>query len=546
MFSIKSLFNKADYTNPRLFHQQAIPLNRIYIILLSVIYIFYGFFSRDPWKNEDVIGFGSIYSLIKKPISSWYDIYSLTWDSYGQIYYIYSGLITKFLLLFDVRVDHAIRIGTILLLFLILFLIWKISYNIATRKNFIPYVYPLGGEPSTTNYARCIADMSVMLFCSCIGSILRIHETTPFIFGIFLICLLIYTRLLRRFIFGILVLGVIVLFNHPLLSIICIFYIIYTYLKDFSYIFKNSYIFHILTVVYLVAIIFFLKHNFNYLSLELVQDRLNILATQFPTFTWPLLPFSIFSFFIWYKDKTVRLLFLQIILVIFLFLLDKQLHQAYFLYTLPSLCILSSLCFTKTSNAINKGIINFSIIGFSVLIISMWVIWGCWQLGIQTVNYLNFLNNDFTFKSIVFALGFTLLWIFIITNVKTLIERKVIWATPFIMSTGLTISWAIIVYLWLPAVNQVKTYRYVFNTINLYTKNSCVKVENLQAPQLASMSYMGNFKIGNNCQFILTYSPYKNDDVLYVPKDAVLIWQGRRILDKNEAFYLWKIQENSI
>ncbi|MFM2343654.1 MAG: hypothetical protein RLZZ210_262 [Pseudomonadota bacterium] len=509
------LFNKIYASNPRLVDKQVKPFSRVFIFAIVMLYVFYGFFNRDPWKNEDVIGFASILKLINTPFLNWNSTISLLpWNENGTAYYLFSAFISKIFIFLSVRVDHAVRIGAILLVLTTIYCIWKSVFILCLNRNFAPYEYPLGGQPEKDKYAKCMADISVLLFCGCIGAILRIHETTPFILGMCInsfVCYIIVDNLKRNY------------HKHLKLAfnILCFLILIYAN-------YNSSYL-----------------NNPNGFSFQTVLERLNVMVVQYPTFTWPLVPFAIFAFLCWYNQSIMQKLMLINLIAILVFIFDSKLHQGYFLYALPSLCILASLAFAKMPTNIHKIIIGFNIILFSFLLFSLWIIWVCWQNNIYLIKYLYYVNHDITLSAIIFATCATLLWFSTLYIYRNIVLEPPIWLSPYLMASGLTISWVVIVHLWLPAVNQIKTYRYVFNTINLYVNDSCVSVHDLQAPQMASLSYMAKFKVGNNCKFTLSYMPYtKNLLEITPPNNSVLVWQGRRLLDKDESFYLWKSVED--
>ncbi len=555
------LFNNAYAPNPRLSDKQVKPFSRVFLWITILVYVFYGFFNRDPWKNEDVIGFTSIYKLIDTPFFEWNKTISLlSWGKTGSLYYLFSAITAKFFIFLSVRVDHAVRIGATLLLLGSIFLIWKSVFKLCFYKNFVPYEYPLGGQPSKYKYAKCMADIGALLFCSCIGAILRIHETTPFILGIFLTSLLCYTiiyqgRLLVMLFLNALCLLISLYFNHSILAVFMYFILLFNGLDyvlfRFKYINDNinsKYFFLIKIVISILPILisFFYFNLIGSINYKSIITRLNILLIQYPTFTWPILPFAFYAFLYWRNESVVQKLMILNFISIFIFIFDTKLHQGYFLYAIPVLCILASLAFAKISITMHKAIIGFNIILFSLLLCALWIIWINWQDNIHVIKYLYHVNHDISITAVIFAGIASLVWLSMLFIYRKILLNPPIWLSSYLMASGLTISWVVIVHLWLPAVNQIKTYRYVFNTINLYVKDSCVKSHNLQAPQMASLYYMAKFKIGNNCKFILSYMPYTKNlsDIDIVPPDnSILVWQGRRLLDKDESFYLWQSLE---
>ncbi len=501
------------FLQPRLTSRQTQPIGRPHLYTLVLLYAFYGFFSRDPWKNDDVVGFASIYKLIKTPLYDWDNVLSLLyWNKGGDLYYVLSAIMAKLLIALNIRIDHSLRIATILFIVLTIYLIWSALFKLAKYIVFKPYEYPLGGHTDIHHYAICIADMGVFMFCACIGASLRLHETTPFILGMLNIAFvcqqIIYARYKTLFVY----------------LIFCIAYIFFFISKDFI----------------------------NMISFDMlyIYEKFSRLLLQYPTFTWPALPLAIYGLYIW-RCKIMYAIAFILFSIIALFVFLPSLNQAYFLYTLPPLCILASLGLIKLPFNIHKVIINFSIVFFSILLITLWSLWLLWYNNIILLPQLYYLNLIFTWKACIYAILTSLAWIIILVKYRKIWFNPFIWSSSYIMCLGLVVNWMLIVHLWMPAVNQAKTYRNVFNTINAHVQNNCVSIKGLKAPQLASLLYMAKFKIADDCPFILLYQDIaninsnnlnnSNDTNIKSNSDAILIWQGARILDRVEQFYLWEL-----
>jgi hypothetical protein len=509
----------------KIFYNQTQNLPRIYLYALLSLYIFYGFFNRDPWKNEDVIGFSKILMLAKRNIYS-YANYSN--DVAGGLYYIYSATVTKLFIFLNVRLVHSVRIGSLILVILILYAIWKSLFKLMHHPTFIPYKYPLGGESSIKNYAISMADNGTLLFTSCVGIILPMHETSFYVFNLAIIsyiCLIsvyvyVYASCPYKPIFS-------MLYGGLLGFLICLFALLY--FNNYDYMIMDA------------------SDKFNF-SLRFMFARLHSIVALYPTFTWPILPLAIAGFCCWSFNRFVQFLLMVCLISYVCFLCSVQFKQNHFLYTLPFMLILSTLLFAKLKPNMSKVIVQFNVLVYFVLICGLWGVWFFWQLSnINFVSYLSYVNKDYDLRSIFFAALATLVWLCSLFYIKKIAKTPAIWLAPFSMSSGLIFSWVIIIHLWMPAVNQVKTYRYVFNTIDLYVKNDCVILDGLKEPQIASVYYMAKFKVGkpnDKCAFILNYMPYINDatvDLGVYKSNYNLIWQGRRILDKDERFSLFKI-----
>jgi hypothetical protein len=498
------------FLQPRLTHQQTQTIGRLHLYTIILFYAFYGFFSRDPWKNDDVVGFTNIYKLIQIPLNDWKDLWALpSLHSSGDLYYILSAIVAKLLIVLNVRIDHSLRIATILFILITIYFIWISLFKLAQYAIFKPYEYPLGGHANIDNYATCIADMGAFMFCACIGASLRLHETTPFIFGMLNIAFvcqqIIYARYKTLVLYAVLFVAYMGIFITP-------------------------------NILAYTSIL-----NFN---IDNIYDKLKAFISQYPTFTWPALPLAIYTAYV-YRFKIIYYIVGIFVCIIGLYIFASSGNQAYFLYTLPPVCILAGLGLVKLPFNVHKAIINFSMVFFSILLITIWGIWLLWYNKIIVLQYLYYLNLSFTWKALIYSILVSIAWLFMLIKYRHIWSNPYIWSSAYIMCFGLVVNWMLIVHLWMPTVNQAKTYRGVFNKINTYVGNSCVSIQGLKKPQIASLLYMAKFKIEKNCPFVLSYQGNvlnTNDLTNIKPNaDAVLIWQGSRLLDKTEQFYLWEI-----
>jgi hypothetical protein len=165
--------------NPALVTQrEAKRLPRIPLLLLCAAYLVPGLFGRDPWKAADISAFGYMLS-IAEGRSAWWSptLGGLPPESALLPYWI--GAV--FIKLFGpwLGAPLAARIPFAILLGFVLMLTWYAAYHLARTEAAQPLPLAFGGEATSTDYARAIADGALLALIATLGLLQLGHETTP-------------------------------------------------------------------------------------------------------------------------------------------------------------------------------------------------------------------------------------------------------------------------------------------------------------------------------------------------------------------------------
>lgn len=165
--------------SPALVSQRAARrLPRSALLLLCAAYVLPGVFGRDPWRNADLVAFGTMLSLAEGR-SAWLSpaLGGLAVDAALLPYWLGAAAIR----LLSPLVDPALaaRLPFALLLALVMALCWYSTYHLARTEAAQPVAFAFGGEAAPVDYARAIADAAVLALIACLGLLQLGHETTP-------------------------------------------------------------------------------------------------------------------------------------------------------------------------------------------------------------------------------------------------------------------------------------------------------------------------------------------------------------------------------
>lgn len=152
-------------------------LPRWALILLCAAYLLPGQFGRGPWKNADITAFGYMAS-IADGRSPWTApaIASLPGDGALLPYWL-GALAIKAMPFLDPAL--AARLPFAALLAATLAFVWYSTQHLARTEAAQPAAFAFGGEASPTDYARALADGSVLALIATLGLLQLGHETTP-------------------------------------------------------------------------------------------------------------------------------------------------------------------------------------------------------------------------------------------------------------------------------------------------------------------------------------------------------------------------------
>ena len=190
------------------------------------------------------------------------------------------------------------------------------------------------------------------------------------------------------------------------------------------------------------------------------------------------------------------------------------------------------------------GIMLFGLIGSLI-----WLGWVAITIGYpakikERIVFLSGLNHlDFNWLFFLIALIVSIIWIFVCIRAKQTNKSTVSnWAI------GMTVSWSLLMTLWLPLLDSAKSYQSVFSSLNsaLQKKYTCINSLNVERQQRLLLNYYTDIKVQPlqvasqpNCDLYLILDT-KGTDKAHPGQNWKKIWTGKRPADRRESFRLFK------
>lgn len=175
--------------NPALVTQtSARAMPRWLLFLLCVLYGLPGFLGRDPWRTEDLLSFGHMFDLaaqLDRGVSMW-EVLAATPQILGAPMRASDSAFTPWIgawsihLAGDVlKADVASRLPFIAMLWASMGALWYGVYALARLPQAQPVALAFGGQANPIDYARALADGALLALMAALGMAQIGHEATP-------------------------------------------------------------------------------------------------------------------------------------------------------------------------------------------------------------------------------------------------------------------------------------------------------------------------------------------------------------------------------
>ena len=265
-------------------------------------------------------------------------------------------------------------------------------------------------------------------------------------------------------------------------------------------------------------------------------------------FTWPALPLFIFVLIKNYRNifqlKKIHLPLFFSISILFTLSLNAKIDQINLMPILLPFSVAAAggidLLRRSSASALNWfGILIFGFFGFVI-----WFFWFAAITGFPEIIYdrIFFLSGSyevkFEFLSFIFAFLISILWLYIIFNLK-ISNRSAIsnWAI------GITMVWVTFIMLVSPLIDNRKSYAPVFQDVKqqLSQSSSCLYIYNFSPNETNLLHYYSGIKAFDSnkdihCRMILL--SLNNESKMPSEYESWnQIWSGKRI-DRDKTYYI--------
>jgi 4-amino-4-deoxy-L-arabinose transferase and related glycosyltransferases of PMT family len=575
-------------TPARLTETATVKLSRPFLLVIGAIYILAGLFFRDPWKTDDVVGLATMMSALSQshwsgwlapqigvlahaqdgPLATWVGAFSI---------WLFAPLFEFFTPSHDGAII-ASRLPNLLWFGILVGSVWYGSYLLGRRPEPQPLELPFGGEPSVNDYGRMIADAALLLILATVGIVWRMHETSdvPALIAFQALAFFAVARTIDRPLSGAITLGIALglafltrgwIGSLPIMfAALCAFHPHGALWPRRAWLLLSAGIALAIGLAWWLPVQAYYPYwaqnwwLWNSQSFGLPQrDVLLSVLRDLPWFLWPTWPFALLAVWRWRDWITsphiwVPLMFLVWPLIVMLFLADVF-EPEYALMAVPS-AVLAAFALPTLRRAIVNSLDWFAVMCFSLTTATVWLGWFALHTGIPNQIHHNItrLTRGYevlvSWPSVMIALIGTLAWMAL---VRWRLHNKpaALWRGTVLSAGGLITTWLLLVTLWMPVLDYVRSYRQVSGQLARALKEharpgDCVRAHGVGTGQRASFLIFNgiDFSYDSNCSLLLQQTSQEaiQDGRAAFPDALAVLWQGRRGADRDEMFRLLRVK----
>ncbi len=503
---------------PAIVAQDAVRrLPRMALLLLCAAYVLPGFLGHAPLKSADMTAYGYMAELARGA-SDWLSpqLMGLAPDDGALLPYWLGAWAIEWAPAW-LASDFAARIPFILLLALTLGASWYASYYLARNPQAQPVAFAFGGEASPPDYARAMADGSLLALIACLGLAQLSHETTSALAQLCFTALTFFAfaalpyRTLVPAVCAVAGLTGLTLSGAPVISALLGSGSMLIYLLD-----RSPESGTVRTKVCWAGGIALLGALLDALAfwLDLWHWRIVLpqaswtewrsLGSLLLWFTWPAWPLALWTLWRWRhqlipghapsRHLSLPLLFSGLAVAT---TLSTASSENSLLLALPALSALAAFALPTLKRSVAALIDWFTLLFFSGGALVIWVIWIAMQTGVPSQPAANVarlapgFQPSFSLLPFVMAAAATLAWAWLV-KWRVGRHRAAIWKSLVLPAGGAALCFLLLMTLWLPLYDFARSYAPLVQRIVLVTgKPDCVQVLGLSRGHIAALRFHG-------------------------------------------------------
>ncbi|MDD5333475.1 MAG: hypothetical protein PHS32_06990 [Rhodoferax sp.] len=497
-------------------------LPRSALLLLCIAYVLPGFVGRAPWKSADMTAFGYM-AQMARGATEWLSprLLDLPPDVDALLPYWLGGWAMR-LAPGWITPDFAARIPFGLLLTLTLVATWYASYYLARSPAAQPVAFAFGGEALPPDYARAMADGSLLALIACLGLAQLSHETTPAQAQLCFVALTFFGftalphRALLPLVSAALGLTGLALSGAPTIAALLGGGSAAIYLLERApapAAARNKSLRAGASIALLSALVVLLAS-----ALDLWRWRIELpqaswaewrsLGRLLLWFTWPAWPLALWTLWRWRhqlvqsatpsRHLTLPLWFTGVALAA---TFSTASADRSLLLALPALAALAAFALPTLKRSVAALIDWFTLLFFSGCAFTIWVVWIAMQTGVPSQPAANVarlapgFQPSFSLFPFVLATAATLAWAWLV-KWRVGRHRAAIWKSLVLPAGGAVLCFVLLMTLWLPLLDFARSYApLVRRAMVLLQAPGCAETHGLSRGQIAAFQFHGHLTL---------------------------------------------------
>lgn len=483
-------------------------LPRVALLLLCAAYVLPGVFGRDPWKNADLAAFGQMLAMAEGR-SSWLapTLAGLPADGAWLPHWLGAAAIVVGSPWLDPAL--AARIPFALVLVLAMTAVWYSCFALARTEAAQPLPFAFGGEAQAVDYARAIADASILALIATLGLLQLGHETTPELAQLACVASFQWAlaaapyRSLRSKAVLLVALPALAFSGAPAMAVllgtagtaICA-QSQYEQVRRFTP-----------WVAAAAVLAGGLAWAFDLWAWRVGRDftaaSLPLILRQWLWFLWPAWPLALWTLWRWRRHLQRRHLAVPIAVLLTALAANVAMggSDRALMLGLPGIAVLAAFALPTLRRSTGSAIDWFSVFFFTLSAIVIWVIYASMHTGVPAKPAANVARLApgyvpvFSATALVVAVLATLAWLWLV-RWRTSRQQAALWRSLVLPAGGVVLAWTLLMTLWLPLLDYARSYRaHVSSLARVIPAGACLAAPNLSRPLAAALEYHGRWRV---------------------------------------------------
>jgi len=481
---------------------------RLALLLLCAAYVLPGVFARDPWRNADITAFGYMLSLAQGR-SAW-----LT-PSLGGIAaeaaLLPHWLGAAFVWALSPWVDPALaaRVPFAMLLALVLALTWYTSFQLARTEAAQPVAFAFGGEAQTVDYARAIADATVLALIACLGLLQLGHETTPELAQLFGVSLLLWClaaapyRVWRVRAAAFAALMLVAGSGAPFIALAMGAAGVLVCTRS-SYPQVRALAPWLGGAVVVAALVALWLGNWDWrIDFRFHARQFFQIGRLWLWFMWPAWLLALWTVWRWRRHLQHRHVSvpLSTVIVALVASIAMGASDRALLLALPGLAVLAAFALPTLNRSTTAAIDWFSMILFTLCAGALWVIYLSVQTGMPAKPAANIarlapgFTPEFSWWALLPALAASACWIWLL-RWRTGRHREALWKSLVLPAGGVALCWLLLMTLGLPILDYARSNRPLVERLSRHVPaHECIAAPGQPLSLIAALEFFGPYRV---------------------------------------------------
>jgi 4-amino-4-deoxy-L-arabinose transferase-like glycosyltransferase len=569
------IFDRDRPTPARLSAEAAVPLPRPWLLVLLAAFALPGVFGHDLWP-EDASAFGRMWTMAHGTALDWWfpNVAGLSTPQDGPFPFWFGAAAIR---AFGGWLGEpaAARLSALVWFPLAALSMWAATRRLAAGEQAQPIAFAFGREAESGDYARVLADISVLLFVSTLGILLTLHLASADTVSIAIVAATLYALSIepQRPVLGPALAGLgavaLALSRGPLmgagLAAGCVLGLVLCS--------RRRWLAALVCVAVALAGAAALMlwrmpqalgpvqwrwlQSFMAWSPLTASDGLWLLRNG-TWYVWPLWPLAVWAVYAWRHHLRVAHIALPASVLaglVLALLLSAPLAESKLVPQIAPLAVLAAFAFPTLRRTLEQWFDWFAIAVYTLFVAFVWayflaLISGTPRAMAASVQRLIPGHSPGTsLLPLALALSVTGLWIaLIIWRVRR--RPRALWRGALLSAAGMTSLWLIAVALFLPAANYNRSYRTLALQIGrMVPPGECAFAVGVSAPLRAVIAFYGKVHFAPDgaagaCRLALQ-AQYRRGGAAPLPTNPsaawTLSWEGRRPVRSDETWRLWQL-----